>query len=107
GILPTIGGEERESNGFIDRLLFVFPEGVKKEYWSNNQLSPDIPALWTSIVNKLLSLTPGIAENGDEYARKLKFTSEAQEIINTWQRKNTDRCNEDESYSGIGAKIEI
>jgi hypothetical protein len=107
GILPTMGGEERENNGFIDRLLFVFPEGIKKEYWSDNQLSPDIPALWSAVVNKLLSLTPGIAENGDEYAHKLKFTSEAQEIINTWQRKNTDRCNEDESYAGIGAKIEI
>lgn len=107
GILPNMGGEERESNGFLDRILFVFPEGVKKEYWSDDQLPPEIPASWHSIINKLLSLTPGIAENGDEYAHRLGFTDEARRIINEWQRKNTDRCNEDESYRGIGAKIEI
>lgn len=107
GILPAMGGEDRESNGFIDRILFVAPDGIKKEYWNDNQLPAEAPAQWHTIIKGLLSLASAIADNGDEYPLELRFTMEAQDIINAWQRKNTDRCNADESYAAIGAKMEI
>lgn len=107
GILPAMGGEDRESNGFIDRILFVAPDGIKKEYWNDNQLPAEVPAQWHTIIKELLSLSPAIADNGDTYPLELRFTGESLEIINAWQRKNTDRCNDDDAYAAIGAKIEI
>ncbi len=32
--------DKRTENGFLDRLLFVAPENLKKEYWSETELNP-------------------------------------------------------------------
>ena len=49
GVLIELA-ENRTENGFIDRLLFVLPDNLKKEYWSETELSPIIVERWDSIV---------------------------------------------------------
>lgn len=48
--------QNRTQNGFLDRILFVFPDNLKKEYWNNNELNPVISRNWENIITNLLSL---------------------------------------------------
>src|SRR5690606_10914534 len=41
--------KNRTDNGFLDRLLFVMPENLKKQPWSAGQLPPETPAIWEGI----------------------------------------------------------
>ena len=105
-VLQKLGADDKDSNGFWDRILFIYPENQKKEHWSDDQLDPEINKLWSSIVDKIHSLQEITDSEGNAYPNVIGFTSEAREVITTWQRRNTDRCNNDETFLGVGAKIE-
>ncbi len=111
-IQPSVLNElaqNRTENGFIDRLLFVMPDNLKKEYWSENELNPVIVQNWKTIISRLISLS--VKEN-EEYTPQpeiLRFSPEAKLLLFEWQRKLTDLSNkpENEAISGIYAKIEM
>lgn len=92
----------RTENGFIDRLLFVVPDKLQKEYWSEKELDPVIETEWFTILETLLNLKVG---NQPEV---LEFSVEARAEMFLFNRKLTDLCNRTESDSirGIYAKIE-
>lgn len=92
----------RTENGFIDRLLFVVPDKLQKEYWSEKELDPEIETEWFSILENLLNLEVG---NKPEI---LEFSPEARAEMFEFNRKLTDLCNqtENDSIRGIYAKIE-
>ena len=41
-VLEGLGGANRSQNGFIDRILFAYPETLKKPYWSDEELPTSI-----------------------------------------------------------------
>jgi hypothetical protein len=92
----------RTENGFIDRLLFVVPDKLQKEYWSEKELDPEIETEWFTIIENLLNLEAG---NKPEI---LEFSPEARAEMFEFNRKLTDLCNqtENDSIRGIYAKIE-
>jgi hypothetical protein len=108
GILQELGRDSRSQNGFIDRILFSFPESLKKEYWSETELNEDVPQLWKTIINNLLDM-PLLTDNtGEIEPAVIEFNEPAKDILKNWQRKNTDAANhtESESLAGIYTKLE-
>jgi hypothetical protein len=98
----------RTENGFIDRILFVFPEYLKKEYWSETQLSPDISKDWDTILENLLNVRQKFNETENPDPEILRFSDEAKDLLFAWQRVNTDQSNNSETDAerAICAKIE-
>jgi len=109
GILNELAKESRTQNGFIDRILFVIPDNIQKEYWSETDLNLVVSKNWQSIVSNLLSLSITNDETLNPSPEVLKFTPEAKRILFEWQKANTDQCNdaENEVVSGIYSKLEI
>jgi hypothetical protein len=108
GILQELGRDSRSQNGFIDRILFSYPETLRKEYWSETELNEDVPKLWTTIINNLLDM-PLLTDNtGEIEPAVIEFSEPAKDILKDWQRKNTDAANhtESESLAGIYTKLE-
>ena len=101
--------ENRTENGFIDRLLFVVPDNLKKEYWNEKELQPEIVENWSAIISNLLDIKPTDDETGNPKPIVLRFTHEAKKHLFKWQRELTDLSNkpENEAISGIYAKIEM
>lgn len=93
GLLKELAKGERSENGFIDRILFVFPPNLKKEYWNELELPTHIAPLWDSIVRKLTDIQSVSNENGELVPTKLPFSQEARKLLYCWQHKNTDLCN--------------
>ena len=101
--------DNRTENGFLDRLLFVAPENLKKEYWSETELNPVIIENWQKIISSLLDLSIIHDETDNPQPEVLKFTPDAKQLLFEWQRELTDQSNEtgNEAISGINAKIEM
>jgi hypothetical protein len=109
GILNELQRDNRGENGFIDRILFAYPDNLKKEYWSATELPTYLIESWERIVNNLMSLPLHINPDGELEPMILDFTPEAKEKLMQWQRKNTDAANEIESeqLAGVYSKFEI
>jgi len=102
GLLNLFSKEDRSVNGFIDRILFVMPDNLQKEYWSENDLDEEVTNKYTQVLNNLLNLNP-------EETITLKLSPLAKETLFKWQRKNTDLCNDQtsDSIAGIFSKLDI
>ncbi len=101
--------DNRTENGFLDRLLFVAPENLKKPYWSDQELNPIISEKWHTIISSLLDLSSLQDEMDGPQPEVLQFTPCAKQLLFEWQRELTDQSNhaENEALSGINAKIEM
>lgn len=108
GVLNELAANRTE-NGFMDRLLFVFPDNLKKEYWSEKELSPAITQSWEGIVTVLLNFAVNDDEVGNPKPETLRYTPEAKQHLFQWQRQHTDLYNrpENEATNGIYAKVEV
>lgn len=108
GVLNELANNRTE-NGFLDRLLFVVPDNLKKEYWSEKELSPSIVENWHTIISNLLDVVIIQDDTNNPQPEILRFTLEAKQLLFKWQRELTDQSNkpENEAISGINAKIEM
>jgi hypothetical protein len=109
GILNELAKDSRTQNGFIDRILFVIPENIQKEYWSETDLPPVVSENWKSIISSLLNMSVINDDTLNPSPEVLKFTAEAKQILFEWQKVNTDQCNEaeNEAISGIYSKMDM
>jgi hypothetical protein len=109
GILNELAKESRTQNGFIDRILFVIPDNVQKEYWSEADLPPVVSENWENIISNLLNLSVTSDDTLNPSPEVLRFTPEAKKVLFEWQRENTDQSNEAESeaLSGIFSKMDM
>jgi hypothetical protein len=95
-------GEGRIYNGFLDRFLFDFPLGLKKEKWTDLELSDELIESYQSILLKLLQMP---FEGTPKY---LTFEADARKKLFEWQHANTDLSNASEMdyEAGICAKMD-
>ncbi len=115
GNIPTrtlheLASENRAQNGFIDRILFAFPQGVQKPYWSEREINPIKVSAWNKVVSVLLEESPHFdVETGILIPKILKLSSDGQVEFMKWFNANTDLCNliEDEMLSSILGKFDI
>ena len=109
GILNELAKDSRTQNGFIDRILFVIPDNIKKECWSETDLPPVVSKNWESIISALLNLSVTNDDTLNPSPEVLKFTPEAKKVLFEWQKANTDQCNEaeNEAVSGIFSKMDM
>jgi len=101
--------DNRTENGFLDRLLFVAPENLKKPYWSEKEINPVIIDNWQTIVLKLLDFSIACDETDSPKPEVLRLTPEAKQLLFKWQKELTDQSNhlENDVISGINAKMEM
>lgn len=107
GVLKTLSGKNRSQNGFIDRILFVLPDHLKRSHWNETELSNKIIDNWKKIIYNLLGLPCPVGHNGNLEPTILKFTSEAKRVFINWFDRNADLSNDsdNETFAGINAKL--
>lgn len=108
-ILDQMAKNNRSDNGFIDRVLFTMPGGLKKEVWSKKELPKGHEKRWSSIIDKLLSIDLDIDLEQGICPKTVFFDKRAKEKLDEWQEHNSNMCNNagDEKLSGIYSKFEV
>jgi hypothetical protein len=109
GVLNQLAKDSRSQNGFVDRILFAFPEDIKKEYWNKDELEQGTIEIWRDVIDKLLNLSVVMDENHYPTPEIIPFDEDAWEILFEWQKQNTDEANdsEDENLRGKYSKLEL
>lgn len=108
-LLKDLAEGSRSKNGFIDRILFVYPQRNIKEYWSTQILPDYITDSWKSIIEGLLDLEQNLDKNNMPVPKVIPYSPEAWEKLFEWHKYNTDLSNseDEESVKGIYSKLEI
>lgn len=108
-ILSDLAKDNRGKNGFIDRILFVIPEGLKKEKWTDHELEDCYVNNWNSIIENLLNLPFELDQHGIPNPTTLVFSPEAKQLLKEWQSDNTDLCNQldNDTLIGIYTKLDV
>ena len=108
-LLIELAKHSRSQNGFIDRILFVIVDDLKKECWSETEIDQTIIDNWKQIIQNIsdISLNHDIDLNPESIT--LRYSAEAWKLLKEWQIKNTDSCNnaENESIASLYSKLEV
>ena len=104
-VLSELGKGNKLNNGFIDRILFTYPENLKIQSWSKNKLNEKVYSKWQLHVAKMLAF-PFDIEKGSTL---INFNKDAEEMLYKWQAEQTKNCNEidNEIVTGIHTKMEV
>jgi hypothetical protein len=82
----------REHDGFLHRLLFVYPDAQVRHYASKASVSAEWGEAWTTVLEQLLGLEMHMHE-GELEPVLMHYTEAAADVYATWDRMNTDRTN--------------
>lgn len=110
GILSELAKDGRNQNGFIDRILFAYPDNQLKPYDREGEPDRNVLEDYRQCIAKLYGLRQEsmLSDDGNPDTRWLPFSPEAFEQMKIWKNKNTDRGNQTESLTlkGIYAKLD-
>ena len=86
-VLKEFGKDGRATNGFVDRLLFVFPSDKKILRWNIESVNKDLFHNYTTLIHSLMEI-------GDEDANVsivLPIEKNAKEYLFKWQNSRPDK----------------
>ena len=110
-VLTELAAENRNANGFMERILYVFPSMQSKVRWNRERKSPsfDIAAAWREILSRLIGIVPAVDSCGEIIPEDVPFSPEALDRLFSWQNEATDRCNAEgsDTLTSIASKLEI
>lgn len=98
-------GKNRDKSGFTGRILFEFPENVKREDLAESDISDTTRKNYKSIINNILKLS----ESNSDIPKNYEFNDASKLAFKEWRHMNNCRINNDSRgvLSGIYSKIEI
>lgn len=110
-VLTDLAAGNRNANGFMERILYVFPSDQTKPKWNRCCRMPsfDIAAEWRGILSRLIDIVPKVDADGEIISEDVPFSSDALDRLYQWQNEQTDRCNADgsDTLTSIASKLEI
>jgi hypothetical protein len=58
GVLGKLVADGRDTNGFVDRILFAYPETQEMPAWSEEECDERITSNWQTLVERVLNIPP-------------------------------------------------
>ena len=95
-VLTDLAANNRNANGFMECILYVFPADQTKPKWDRTRRLPsfDIAAAWREILSRLIGIVPTVDGNGEIIPEDVPFSPDALDRIEGTghhQRGRTDR----------------
>ena len=106
GIIEELAKDNRRFNGFIDRLLFVWPDDLKKSIWTDAEMPVHLQENYLSGINRLLDLT----WDGENKSHILPLRPDARDrLFRFFNEENKPLCDqaENELLKGIYGKFDL
>jgi hypothetical protein len=102
GMPPDTLNDLREhggrSDGFLERILFAFPDPSPRRYWSDDGVPDKDRETWDGIVTRLGSFPMAASEPGKpDHPHVFRFADDAKAVYVEWYNAHVDEVN-DPSY---------
>ncbi|MCF6364928.1 MAG: DUF3987 domain-containing protein [Bacteroidales bacterium] len=94
-ILDEFAKDKMNKNGFTDRILFAYPENLKKPYLDDEEMSQELTEKYKEIIIKLYNLTEYQNPLTEQEPETLNFSVDAKKAFLEWNKQNTDLINDD------------
>jgi hypothetical protein len=82
-MLTSLREERGRNDGFLDRIIFCYPESFPSQRWTEREPSPDAETDWSEAIRCLYSLTMRV-ENERLLPRQATFTPEGKTAFVKW-----------------------
>ncbi len=106
-VLPKLGQGGRSENGFLDRILFVYPPDLKKPKFSQAEMDPGTAELWNTIIERLLKINMDLDVTGNPNPKVIQMSPEAKKLYKIWYNQNAERIhNSTDQIAGILTKFD-
>ncbi len=109
-ILDELSKNNMTKNGFIDRILFVIPDNLKKEYFTNNEMPENYISKYQNIINKVYSIKNEQSFENENETELINYSDEAKISFEKWFNSNADLINDkniSENIKSIYSKLDI
>jgi len=99
-ILKDLAKDNRAENGFLSRMIFVYPDLDKKQYYSDKRLKDETLKNYHKYLNAFATIRETV---------NLTLSSEAERIYSKWFNKNADMTNSEPSgyLKGVYGKLDV
>lgn len=98
GVLKEIA-KGRTENGFLYRILFAYPDNLKREDLSDEELPRHISDSWASVLFRLLDIPVPLDAMQTPTPHELRFSLEANKAFKKWHGELTEAINSSDSDS--------
>ncbi|MFA6400471.1 MAG: DUF3987 domain-containing protein [Salinivirgaceae bacterium] len=92
-MLPDLFKDNREKNGFVERILFTNPKGLTKSPFPESNVPMSVFVNYEVIINRLIDLPVSLDEDGGVNSVILNFSSSAQAKYISFFNQNKDLLN--------------
>lgn len=108
-LIKELAKGTKGKNGFVERLLFIFPDNLKKSPWSDSSWQKNHRTIYNNAIEKILEVETGIEDVGVISPKIFPLSPSAKKLLWEWQATNTEKCNstDDDQKKAIYAKLEI
>jgi hypothetical protein len=106
-VLPDLVDQADRDDGFVDRLLFSYPN-IGRDRWSSAGVDEAVLASVEGLFANLYDLVGAEMPSGDIVPRVARFDAEAAQLWGQWYNANDDELRADElpsSLKGTWAKL--
>ncbi len=104
-LLASLRDDRGRDNGFLDRIVFSFPDEFPDRQWTDQEVSPEAERDWSEAIDRLYAVSMRVV---DDHPRPwlAKFTPEARARFVSWFNRNGREMGEPESRAGAMSKAE-
>ena len=82
-MLTSLRDERGRNDGFMDRILFVYPSKFPAQEWSEKELSPEAEQEWVDAI-KYMFIQPMRCKDGIDHPHLATFSPEAKAVWVKW-----------------------
>ena len=109
GVLPSMFGSKRSSNGFAARFLKVYPDITRMPDWNMQKMPESVAQDWDDIIRSVLTMEYETDANGDPQPQVVEFSPEALQKLITWKNTVNGKAwgeTDSEYVKGVCGKLE-
>jgi hypothetical protein len=100
-MLNSLKDERGRDDGFMDRILFVYPEKFPSQHWNDAELSELTKSSWSRAINSLLSI-PMKSEDGHPCPHRVDLPSDDMGVWVKWWDSHADEMEGTEFSRHLG-----
>jgi hypothetical protein len=106
-MLASLRDDRGRNDGFLDRIVFSYPDSFPSQRWTEKEVSPEAESDWSEAVNRLFSQTMTIKDDRP-LPHQVGFTPEGKTAWVEWFNRHAEEMEDPDfpdRHAGVWSKL--